>query len=62
MDEVDEMIAISVQTDDDPALEELAHELAASYPLAAFSGELDRALDDDESVLDPAILAGLVHV
>jgi hypothetical protein len=75
MDEIDEVLAMGAQLDDEaleprdtrsgsplPELDALVHEVGASYALAAFSGHVDDALtDDDETALDPVILAGLVH-
>ena len=68
MDEVDEMLAISAQLDDDPSPRSEPRS-RARRPRARLGCRPPvqrpmsrRRSDDDESVLDPAILAGLVHV
>lgn len=68
---MDEILAMGAQLDDRgeepsplPTLDGSVHEIGASYALAApyAAPELtDVELDEDETVLDPVILAGLVH-
>lgn len=75
MDEMDEILAMGAQLDVEdevvreapagsplPDPEALVHEVGASYPILGYVLEADEEAYEEGTLLDPAILAGLVNV